>query len=99
MGGRCLVSTLGQIAADELLGRLTQARAVAPDGVVLVALTPGADRQVACVWCLEVAGWCDATGGPHLCEGHDEHVLAVADAITAPEIRHPIRTHSQGRHP
>jgi len=98
------VSTLDQIAVDEMLGRLShaeaeQARAIAPDGVVLAAVTPGAARQVACAWCLEVAGWCDATGGPHLCEGHDEHVLAVADAITAPEIRHPIRTHSQGRHP
>jgi len=86
------MSTLAQIAKDELLGRLThdqaeQARAVAPDGLVLAAATPGADRQVACAWCLEAAGWCDATGGPHLCEGHDEHVLAVADAITAPEIR------------
>ena len=39
-----------------------------------------------CVFCWEAAGWCDATGGPNLCEGHDEHVLAVADAIAAPEI-------------
>jgi hypothetical protein len=98
------MSSLDQIAKDELLGRLShaqaeQARAAATDGLVLVALTPGADRQVACVWCLEAAGWCDATGGPNLCEGHDAHVLAVADAITAPEIRHPIRTHSQRRLP
>jgi len=86
------MSTREQIAVDELLGRMSHTQAEQARAVVLAAATPGADRHVACAWCLEAAGWCDATGGPNPCEGHDEHVLAVADAITAPEIRTPLRS-------
>lgn len=99
------MSTHSQIAADELTGRLThdqarQARVAAArdlNNLVLIAPTPGADRVPACPWCLEAAGYCDATGGPNLCEGHDEHAFAVTDAVAAPEVRTPFRTEGDAR--
>jgi hypothetical protein len=39
-----------------------------------------------CGFCLEDAGHCQATGGPHPCEGHDDQALAAADTVTAPTI-------------
>jgi len=62
------------------------------NNLVLIAIKPGADRQLACPWCLELAGWCDATGGPNPCEGYEEHVAAEHDYITAPTVGAPICT-------
>ena len=73
------MSTLDQIAADELLGRLShqqaeQARAVA--------------AATSCPWCLELG--CD--GSASRCEEYENRIDLEHQVIRAPEIRTPFRT-------
>lgn len=72
-------------------GRLHQPPTTVMVGGGLCALHGPADEAL-CVWCMEPAGTCHLTGGPHQCEGTHEMYALALETAAAPRIWPPVRT-------